>query len=141
VIAAAALVVIAAIALCLIRRSRRTRQGWQNSGSTMTPFQNAAQGGSDSNNAIREVTNVGLRTALRLPNPRDGKTLTNLHSQGHSSPISPGLQSTLTTEVPRYLQNHDQEVASSTDVDSPPEYDYGASRRPLEQVHGHSRSL
>jgi hypothetical protein len=50
VIAAAALVVIAAIALCLIQRSRRTHQGWQDS---MTPFQNTAQGGSGSDNAIR----------------------------------------------------------------------------------------
>ena len=111
VIAAAALVVIAVIALCLIRRSRRTRQGSQDS---MTPFQNTAQGGSGSDNVIR---NVGQRN----------KTLTNLHGPG-SIPISPGLQSTLTTsENPRYPQN--QEVASGTDVDSPPEYDYGESTR------------
>jgi hypothetical protein len=83
----------------------------------MSPFQNTAQGGSGSDNAIREGTNIGLNKALS--NPRD----TNLHSQGSSRV----LQFTLTTETPRYLQN--QEVATNTDVDSPPEYDYSESTR------------
>jgi len=92
----------------------------------MTPFQNTGQGGSNRDYAIREGTtqypNVGLRNAA-LSNPRDRKTPTNLHSQG-PSPMPPGLQSTLTTATPP-----NQEVASSTDVDPPPEYDYGESTR------------